>query len=216
VRRFFILLSVLLFYFTSPANGNLQSASHSKINWITIWLSFFFGVLFTILFRFLNKKSKAVDQRSDAAMPLSGWVLFLGFNLIVRFGIQSYFFWESDYFMQSTWLSLGQAGGTKFQSLFIFELFLSLFSLTGTGALLYWFFGRRDVFPFLFICYVGFYVVATLVLLFIYRSISIPANMLTIRHDSLIQIFRILYAVAWFGYLLKSDQVRQTFVYPPN
>jgi hypothetical protein len=216
VRRFFILLSALLFYFISLANGNLQSASHGKINWITVWLSFFFGVIFTILFRFLNKKSKTVDQRRDAGMPLSGWLLFLGFNLIIRVGIQAYFFWESDYFLQSTWLRLGQAGGTKFQSIFIFELFLSLFSLTGTGALLYWYFGRRDVFPVMFIYYVGFYVIATFILLIIYRNISIPANMITIRHDSLIQIFRILYAVAWFGYLLKSEQVKQTFVYPPN
>jgi Protein of unknown function (DUF2569) len=216
VRRILVLLVTLLFYFVALANGNDRFEFHSDINWVNIWLSFFFGVLFTILFRFLNKKSKTVDQRGDAGMPLSGWVLFLGFNLVIRIGIQLYFFWKANYFLNSTWIHLGQVGGIQFQSLFIFELFLSLFSLTGTGALIYWYFGRRDIFPVMFIYYVGFYVIATLILLVVYRSISMPANMISIRHDSLIQIVRILYAVIWFGYLLKSEQVRQTFVYPSN
>jgi hypothetical protein len=216
VRRILVLSVTLLFYFVALANGNDRFDFHSDINWMNIWLSFFFGVLFTILFRFLNKKSKTADQRGDAGMPLSGWVLFLGFNLIIRIGIQLYFFWKANYFLNSTWIHLGQVGGIKFQLLFIFELFLSLFSLTGTGALMYWYFGRRDIFPVMFIYYVGFYVIATLILLVVYRSISMPANMISIRHDSLIQIVRILYAVIWFGYLLKSKQVRQTFVYPSN
>jgi hypothetical protein len=216
VRRIYFLLLLLPICLKSKADGDIHSVSVASINWITVWQSFFFGVLFTMLFRFLNKKTKTVDQRSDAGLPLNGWVFFLGINLAVRIVIQFYFLWTAKYFSQTKWLQLGQAGGPRLQTIFIFELFLSLFSLTGTSALIYWFFGRRDIFPSMFIYYVGFYVVANLILMFIYHNISMPASMISIRHDNLIQIFRTLYAIAWFAYLLKSEQVKQTFVYPPN
>jgi hypothetical protein len=147
VRRIPILFLFLLFYFTSLAKSGERVKPDLNFNWITIWLSFFFGVLFTMLFRFLNKKSKTIDQRSNAGLPLNGWISFLGINLIIRMLIQCYFFWRADYFMQSGWLGLKQDGGVQFQMLFIFEMFLSLFALAGTGALIYWFFGRRDIFP---------------------------------------------------------------------
>lgn len=214
MRRIIILLLLLPICLSSLANEKIQPGWVTDINWLVVWQSFFFGVLFTILFRFLNKKSKTVDQRSDAGLPLYGWVLFLGFNLIIRILVQIYFFWKASYFSQLRWMQLAETGGIKFQIIFIFELFLSLFSLTGTSALIYWFFGRRDIFPAMFIYYVGFYVVATLILLVVYHNISMPASMISIRHDSFIQISRILYAVAWFTYLLKSEQVKQTFIYP--
>jgi hypothetical protein len=89
VRRIFVLLFSLTFL-NSFANGDTQ-APGTYYNWVTIWLCFFFGLLFTILFRFLNKHSKTIDQRSNPGMPLSGWVMFLGINLLVRFVIQIYF-----------------------------------------------------------------------------------------------------------------------------
>jgi Protein of unknown function (DUF2569) len=216
VRRIYFLLLLLPICLKSKANGDILSVSLTSINWITVWQSFFFGVLFTMLFKFLNKKTKTVDQRSDAGLPVNGWVFFLGINLAVRIVIQFYFLWTAKYFSQTKWLQLGQAGGSRLQTIFIFELFLSLFSLTGTSALIYWFFGRRDIFPRMFIFYVGFYIVANLILMVIYFNISVPVNMKNLRHDNIIQVFRILYAVAWFAYLLKSEQVKQTFVYPPD
>src|SRR5665811_317799 len=106
VRRIFVLFLFLPFYFNSYANSGDQAEPGAYFNWITIWLSFFFGLLFTILFRFLNKYSKTIDQRSDAGLPLSGWIMFLGVNLIVRIVIQAYFFWNANYFSKSTWIHL--------------------------------------------------------------------------------------------------------------
>jgi len=212
VRRiFFPLLS--LTFLNSFANGETQ-APGNYINWVTIWLSFFFGLLFTILFRFLNKYSKTIDQRSNPGMPLSGWIVFLGINLLVRFILQIYFFWNANYFSESVWMHLGQLGGTKFQLLFIFELFLSLFAVAGTGALIYWFFGRRDIFPTLFIYYAGIYIVVTSVLLFSYHFLNLPSEMISIRRDMYTQILRIIYTSAWTIFVWKSEQVKQTFVYP--
>jgi Protein of unknown function (DUF2569) len=212
VRRIFVLLLSLTFL-NSFANGETQ-ASGSYFNWLTIWLCFFFGLLFTILFRFLNKYSKTIDQRSNPGMPLNGWVMFLGINLLARFVIQIYFFWHANYFLESTWIHLGQLGGTKFQVLFVIELFLSLIAVAGTGALIYWFFGRRDIFPRLFIYYAGIYIVVTSALLFIYHFMNLPPEMISIRRDMYMQILRITYTSAWMIFVWKSEQVKQTFVYP--
>jgi hypothetical protein len=95
-------------------------------------------------------------------------------------------------------------------------MFLSLFALSGTGALIYWFFGKRDIFPAMFIYYVVFYLVATFVMMIIYDHIALPAYMISIRQNSLIQICRIVYAAAWVIFVLKSDRVKRTFVYPPG
>ena len=212
VRRIFVLLLSLTF-FNSFANGETQ-ASGSDFNWLSIWLSFFFGLLFTILFRFLNKHSKTIDQRSNPGMPLSGWVMFLGINLLARFVIQIYYFWHANYFLESTWVHLKQLGGTKYQVLFIIELFLSLFAMAGTGALIYWFFGRRDIFPTLFIYYAAIYIVVTSALLFIYHFLNLPAEMISIRRDMYTQILRLTYTSAWMIFVWRSEQVKQTFVYP--
>jgi hypothetical protein len=111
-------------------------------------------------------------------------------------------------------MRLGQLGGTKYQVLFIIELFLSLFAIAGTGALIYWFFGRRDIFPTLFIYYAGIYIVVTSVLLFLYHFMNLPPEMINIRRDMYTQILRIAYTSAWIIFVWKSEQVRQTFVYP--
>ena len=216
MRFIFALLIVLPFYFISLANSGVPGKSESGFNWIAIWLGFLFGVVFTILFRFLNKHSKTVDQRSDAAQPLSGWILFLGFNLIVRIVIQSILFWKADYFSKSTWIYMMNSGGARLHWLFLFEMFLNFFALAGTGALIYWFFGRRDIFPSLFIYYAVFYMAANVVLLVLYHNMNLPADMIGIRHVRPIQIFRLMYATAWIIYVWKSEQVRDTFVYPPN
>jgi len=212
VRRIFILLLCLTFL-NSFANGEV-AAPVSYFNWLTIWLCFFFGLLFTILFRFLNKFSKTIDQRSNPGMPLNGWVMFLGINLLVRFVIQLYFFWHANYFLESTWIRLGQLGGMGFQVLFVIELFLSLFAVAGTGALIYWFFGRRDIFPMLFLYYAGIYIVVTSTLLFIYHFMNLPPEMISIRRDMYTQILRIIYTSAWMIFVWKSEQVKLTFVYP--
>jgi Protein of unknown function (DUF2569) len=212
VRRIILLLSSLTFLI-SFANGETHTAGF-YFNWISIWLSFFFGLLFTILFRSLNKYSKTIDQRSNPGMPLSGWILFLGVNLLARFIVQIYFLWNANYFMESTWMHRGQLGGTKFQMLFIFELFLSLFAVAGTGALIYWFFGRRDIFPTLFIYYAWIYLIASSVLLTIYHFMNLPPEMISIRRDMYVQILRIAYSAALMIFVWKSEQVKQTFVYP--
>jgi hypothetical protein len=214
VHRIYVLL-VFLFFCLHSFAGNRVPESINNINWITVWLAFLFGVLFTMLFRFLNRRTKIVDQRSNAGQPMNNWIVLLGVCLAARIIVQIYFFWEADYFLKSTWTNLELAGGVKFHSLFIFEMFLSLFALSGTGVLLYWFLGKRDIFPAMFVYYACFYLIANFIMLIIFHNTPVPSEMVTIRPDSLIQIIRICVAAAWVVFVLKSERVKQTFVYPP-
>ncbi len=215
--RICILFLFLTSYYPSLANGNIHSNAETNINWITVWLGFLFGVLFTILFRFLNRKSMTIDQRSDAGVPLSGWVILLGITLAIRILLQGFALMNEHYFLKSGWVQLEQAGGMKLHFLSIFELFLSLFSLISSGVLLYWFIGRRDIFPSMFIYYVSFFLIAQFTLWIIYNNISLPVEMTAIRHEMLNQFFRMaVYALVWGAYVWNSEQVKQTFIYPPS
>jgi hypothetical protein len=216
VRRFFLLSVSLLVFIELFGDNNVPNIEAGNINWITIWLSFFFGVLFTILFRLLNSRSNSIDHRRNAGSPISGWVVFLGLNLGLRIVVQAYFFLTGSYFAKSAWVHLQLTGGSGLQSLMIFEMFLSLFSLAGTGALIYWFIGRRDIFPKMFIYYGCFYLFAILVQIVINYKTVFPDQMMSLRRDGYIQIFRLIYIGVWVLYVWRSEQVKQTFVYPPN
>jgi len=213
VRRICLLFFSLHVYFL--AYCQVDAPSPSSINWITVWLSFFFCVLFTMLFRHLNRKKRTVDQRSNAGQPLRGWLVFLGLNLVARIFIQAYFFFNENYFRKSVWIHLASVGGTSLHTLMIFEMFLSLFSMAGTGALLYWYYNKRDIFPRMFIYYAGFYLLATFIQTMVYHHMVLPAEMMTIRRESFIHLIRFVYGALWVLYVWRSKQVKQTFIYPP-
>jgi len=187
------------------------------VNWITVWLCFFFGVLFTMGFRFLNKNSYVSDQRSYAGRPLGGWIIFLGLTMIIRVAIQGYYFYIENYFLKSTWTRLDLAGGAKLQTLFIFEMFISLLAIASTGALIFWFFGRRDIFPKMFVYTLAVLLAAQLVLLILYYVINLPFSVETSRKEMWLQFVRmVVYSAVWGAFVTLSENVKQTFVYPPG
>lgn len=217
MRRICILLLFLPFYYFSLANGNIPSGTETNINWITVWLSLLFGVLFTVLFRSLNGISKKIDQRSNAGVPLSGWIILIGLTLVIRILLQGFALLNEHYFLKLTWIQLESAGGIKLHFLSIVGLFLSLFSLISSGVLLYWFIGRRDIFPSMFIYYLSFFLVAQFILWVLYANIRLPADWSGIPHEMLIQFLKMaVYAILCGAYVAKSEQVKQTFIYPPN
>ncbi|HEY4965736.1 MAG TPA: DUF3857 domain-containing protein [Puia sp.] len=187
----------------------------SNINWMTVWLSFFLGVLFTMIFRFMNQKTKLQDERLDAAIPLGGWIIFLGVTLMIRMVAQGYYFWNEHYYLASTWNMLEKLGGAKLQAIFVFELIISLFSLAGTGALLFWFFGKRDIFPSMFIYCTLILLIAQFILVLAYYNVPLPGSMISLRQQMLTQFIRMsFYAAIWISFIKRSENVKYTFVYP--
>lgn len=168
-------------------------------------------------FRFLNKSSYVSDQRGYAGRPLGGWIIFLGITMILRVAVQGYYFYIENYFLKSTWTRLEQAGGAKLQTLFIIEMFVSLLAIASTGALIFWFFGRRDIFPKMFVYSLGLLLAAQLILLILYYVISLPFSLETVRKVMWSQFGRmVVYSAFWGVFVTRSENVKQTFIYPPG
>jgi Protein of unknown function (DUF2569) len=163
----------------------------------------------------LNARSKTIDQRRDAGLPLGGCIILLGLTLVVRVLLQAYALFDGHYFLISTWDRLENTGRTKLYFLSIFELFLALFSLASTGFLIRWFLGRRDIFPIMFMYYLTFFLVTHFILWIVYISTALPAEWTSDPRKILIQFFGMaIYAVICGTYVRISERVKQTFVYP--
>ena len=187
----------------------------TNLNWQTIWLSFFMGVVLTILFNHLNRKSKPSEPRMNAGLPLGGWAMFLGISLILRLIIQGYYFVSQGYYEQSSWNNLRTNGGAGLQGIFIAELIVSLFCLAATLAMIYWFFKKRDIFPGMMVYYVSSFVIAQFFLLVLYYTVHQSFDLTSVKATTATQLFRtIIYAAVWSAYVVRSERVRQTFVYP--
>jgi hypothetical protein len=214
------ILKCLSLWFTrgdslAPAMRNKNYEPDHNINWMAAWLSFFSGVLFTMLFHYLNKKSKIQDERLDTSLPLRGVVILLGITLIIRFSLQGYSFVNENYFSLTTWNKLGTVGGSTLHILYMTEMLLAIFSMAGLLSLIYWFFKKRDIFPRMFIFYTVIFLSAQLIMLVIYQNLHIQADLTAAKKVLMTQFTRMtIYAVIWISFVLKSENVKQTFIYP--
>jgi len=95
------------------------------------------------------------------------------------------------------------------------EMGVSLSYICVVAALLYWFIKRRDIFPRMFIGYIGVLLTGQLLLLTLYNTISLPASYGDIQTPVIMQIFRtVLYGAIWVSYILRSERVKSTFLHP--
>jgi hypothetical protein len=215
MRRMIILILFLQMGILSLANNEVPAYPAANIIWIHVWLSFLFGVLLTVWFRYLNQRSMPAEQRTDAGLPLRGWIILPGFILVLQLVIQIYAFWNADFYLKSAGFLWEAAGGVIWHVLIILEMLMTLFAIAGTGAMIYWYFGRRDIFPFMFVYYVGYLLSVQFILLVLYNTIDLPAVLVSVRHVKERRFFAmVVYAIIWLSFLTNSENVKQTFVYP--
>jgi hypothetical protein len=183
------------------------------LNWVMIWFSFGLLVALSFLFRYLNNLNihTAYDD-NRAPLPIASWLVLLGVSLAVAPIFQLVDMFTNNFFDRAIWKNLGEKGNMAVQSVFMIELALKLIWISGSIACFYWFICRRDIFPRMFIGYVGSILLGQVILLVLYSYIPFPstenlANMMGA------QIFRsFIYALLWVSYILRSERVRDTFV----
>src|SRR5205085_2239418 len=108
----------------------------------------------------------------------------------------------------------GDSGGTILQSVFLTELILAMAWSCGSIALIYWFLKKRDIFPSMFVWYVGSLVAGKLLLLFLYGMIPSSASYAFLQYDTGTDLIRLfIYAGIWVTYLLRSERVKNTFLH---
>ena len=183
------------------------------LNWSMVWTSFGIMMAFSLLFRYLNKRRVSLTYNDRPAWPIGSWLVLLGVSLAVSSTITLVGIFTNNYFDKSVWDTLGEDGGVALQSISILELALDLIWICGGAACFYWFIRRRDIFPRMFIGYVGSILVGQAILLVLYSYIPLPSSYGDLSTMMGAQLFRTcFYGLIWITYILKSDRVKNTFV----
>jgi len=195
----------------NPGNVvNLLMANN--INWNMVFLTILIVAGLGWLLKSLNNHNTEVLLTGEPQNSISGWLIVLGISLALTCTFQLINFAKSNYFSMSVWNMLHEQGGTKLQYLLFCEMFLSLFWICGNVALIYWFLGRRNIFPKMFIYYTISLAAGQLLLLILLNVIPRQASLASQQPAIGIQLGRTcFYGIIWISYVLRSERVKNTF-----
>jgi hypothetical protein len=210
------IMNVLEVEFSHSSNllstgSNFNSAQ--GINWQMVFIVLIVVGLLGFTLKKLNNLQVESLYEPGSGWPIGGWLVLLGISLGVSSLFQIYHFATNNYFSYATWTALGEQSGTFLQLTWFTEIVLSLFWLCGTVALLYWFLNRRDIFPKLFIWYIGSLLAGRLLLLIVYNFApnADPQYNTTLGVDL---ARTVVYALVWGTYVWRADRVKYTFTEP--
>jgi hypothetical protein len=183
--------------------------------WPAIWFSFFFAMFFTWLFKRLNARSEAVLYPHEPGFPLGGWTIVLGLGIGLGILYESYSFFQNYFYSIASWEGMDRLGGRPLHYFFFTELAFYLIRLASMGAIIYWFLQRRDIFPRMFIWYVGILLSGQLALIIFLKCIHGNTTMDNYAQSSLTQFIRTcIYGAIWVSYVQRSGRVKSTFLRP--
>ena len=193
----------------------MPSTRDWRVCWPAIWLTFFFSLLFSRLFLWLNSRSEETLYAPGSGYPLGGWLVLLGVSISISLILELVQLFRENYYSFTNWTLFGNAGGANLQYLIMTELAIRLGFLAGGGAILFWFIKKRDIFPRMFFWYIGLLLSGRLLLLLLYSVVPIPASFNSYRYDLTTNLIRTaIYSAFWVTYILRSGQVKSTFLEP--
>ncbi|HVS95545.1 MAG TPA: DUF3857 domain-containing protein [Puia sp.] len=197
---------------TAPAHLSLGDW---KACWPAIWLTFFFSLLFFRLFQYLNTRSEETLYAAGSGYPLGGWLILLGISIASVLVLEVTRLLQAGYFSDTSWEVYGNAGGISLQYLYLTQLAIQLTLISGAAILLFWFIKKRDIFPRMFLWYAGILLSGRLLLLVLFYVMPIPASIVGYRSVLILALVRsAVCTIAWAGYILRSGQVKSTFLEP--
>jgi transglutaminase-like putative cysteine protease len=186
-----------------------------KVCWPALWLTFFFSIFFFRLFTWLNSRTEETLYAPGTGYPLGGWIALLGISIGINLFIEGLNLFRENYYSHDNWVLFGNTGGLNLQYLFLSELALHLTFIAGGAVVLFWFIKRRDIFPRMFLWYIGTLLSGRLLLILLYTFIPVPSVLNTYRYELTAHFIRtILYAAICVTYVLRSGQVKSTFLEP--
>ncbi len=199
----------------APAKSPLMPQISFTACWPAIWLTFFFCLLFSRLFQYLNTRSEETLYSPGSGYPLGGWIALLGISIGAYFLLELYFLFTSAYYNNDLWTAYGKAGGKLAQYLSLSELAIRLTFIAGAGALLFWFFRKRDIFPRMFLWYTAILISGRLLLLALSYTTPSTKDFIVYRPGMIAALVgTALYSAIWISYILRSGQVKSTFLEP--
>src|SRR5260221_4073506 len=134
---------------TIPGTANSLSfpaVESVKACWPAIWLTFFFSLFFSRLFVWLNRRSEETLYAPCSGYLLGGWLILLGISLTISLAVNLYAFFRSNYYSYINWTAHGSTAGQPLQYLYLGKMAIQLSFLAASGAALFWFVKKRDIF----------------------------------------------------------------------
>ena len=210
---------------TTPASDAASSESTSstatqrtgldRVNWPILMLALaLFAIWGWLALLAYRHDPPARVAAPDSPQGLGGWLVLLGFGLIISpIMIGSALVELAGAMSTETWGALTTFGGTAYHALWapflLFELAVNLGQLVFAGLLLVLFFQRRTSVPKFLI---GFYLAGAVVQAAdVMLSSLIPS--ITITPGDYGSLARVcIVSLIWSAYLLKSRRVKATFV----
>jgi hypothetical protein len=207
----------------TPEHTNPQPAtSPSTFNpkdwqacWPAVWLTFFFCLLFSRLFRYLNIRGEETLYAPGSGYPIGGWIMLLGISLAIILLRELGSIFLSGFYNNTRWTYCGATGGNALQYLFLSDLAIHLTFVAGSGSLLYWFFNKRDIFPRMFCWFAAVLITGRILLLGLSWLSPASATLNGMRSGMIVElIFTTMYSAIWISYIQRSGQVSSTFLEP--
>lgn len=184
------------------------------LNWPMVYFSFGVMAGISFLFRYLNNwKIRSIHIEERTGWPIGSWLVLLGISLVMTCIVELIEIFSGNFFDRTVWATLGEDGGKTLQSLAVAELAFGLIVVSGGAACFYWFIKRRDIFPKMFIGYVGSLLMGNIILLTLYSFIPYPTSYGDLAATSGTQLVKtVIYALIWVTYIIRSERARNTFV----
>jgi hypothetical protein len=203
----------------NPSSGNTGidlasiASQSARPCWPAIWLTFFYLLFFSRLFVYLNGRDEETLYAPGSGYPLGGWIIFLGVSIGIGLLFDIIQFFQSNYYSYNNWIAWQNAGGGALEYLYLGQLVIQLSFIACAGAILYWFGKKRDIFPRMFVWYIGILLTGRLLLIALFYTTHIPATLDPYRDDLPWAFARTAaYASIWVTYVLRSEQVKSTFL----
>jgi len=203
---------------SSPAPSTAPAplaARDWKVCWPAIWLTFFFSLFFSRLFVYLNRRGEDTLYAPGSGYPLGGWIALLGVSLIAIALTEFGRLLIADYYSETRYTEYSNAGGHAMQYIFLSQLAMHLSFIAGAGALLYWYFKKRDIFPRMFLWYAGVLLFGRILHLALSYLPAVSAMLVKYRPGLAIALlYTVAYSIPGVIFILRSEQVKSTFLEP--
>jgi transglutaminase-like putative cysteine protease len=192
-------------------------ATPSSLNWLAIGLAMFAAALFCYPAFDLYKKSLLPVQTSLTWLPINSWLILLAIGVVVRPFLFTISLISTKVFTSQYWYALHRQPNATgdisvLQLMISVEVIFNVFFIVYSVVLTFLFFKRRDSFPIAMIYF--------LLINLVYTFLDMVVRHFILKHvevdpDTLRELLTTFVSGGiWSLYLLKSEQVKETFIMP--
>lgn len=207
-------------YYNGLYEGN---NADSDINGILIVISFVVLIFSGCIGAFLYFRKQPFDlEKIKNAKSINGWLILVAIGVIITPITISISTYSSEIFSDKVWRGLANLSNTQellLKGASIFECIFNTLLIAFSILIAILFFNRRSVLPKYYIIFRLFnlFVLIVDIIILLYINSKTPLD-IDFHKEIMSIIFQIIISAVWITYFIKSERVKETFVftYPAN